>query len=102
LNVIVENCIFKETTTVQFLCKIDQAQSTMKLGIFPRGCAMGWKQSAYVAWPNDGACPIPHVHVVTVFHAIAYCAIAYALLALLKLFQEPKVPWHCDDAQHLY
>lgn len=58
---------------------------------------LGTMPGAYVAWANNGARPIPHVYVVTVFHAIAYCAIPDALLALLELFKKPKVPWNCKQ-----
>ena len=43
------------------------------------------KQKTYIAWPYDCACPVSHVNVIAVVHAIANKSIANALLPFLKL-----------------
>ena len=43
------------------------------------------KQETCIAWSYDCACPISHVNVIAVVHAIANKSIANALLPFLKL-----------------
>jgi len=42
-------------------------------------------------WPDDGARPAPHAHIVRVVHAVGHGAIAETLLAPLQLLQQPEI-----------
>lgn len=61
-------------------------------------CAAGTAGSpAHMGRPDDGACPVPHQHIVTVVQAIADGEVLplLRLLPSLKLLQQSEVAWHC-------
>lgn len=62
------------------------------------GCRSVWfhhtgyhKQDAYIMRTNNGACPRPHINVITIIHPIAHCAISNTFFSTFKLFQQSEI-----------